>query len=49
MPNFNFKYEDSENLKADRVDEIIFNLHQIRHRAFFFWDTRYLVFSSLLG
>ena len=32
--NFNFKYEDSENLKADRADAIIFNLHQIKHRAF---------------
>ena len=34
--NFNFKYEDSENLKADRAYAIIFNLHQIKHLVFFF-------------
>ena len=37
--NFNFKYEDSENLKADHTDAIIFNLHQIKHRACFFFGT----------
>ena len=46
--SFNFKYEDSENLKADRADAVIFNLHQIKHRTFL-WDAWYLVFSSPLG
>ena len=36
-----FKYEDSENIKADCVSTIIFSLHQIKRRAFF-WDTRYI-------
>ena len=29
------KYEDSENIKADRVSTVGFNLHQITFRAFF--------------
>ena len=32
IPNFKLKYEDSENMKADRVS---FNLHQMKRRAFF--------------
>ena len=40
-PNFKLKYEDSEHIKADRADTIVFNLHQIKHRALFFGDTRY--------
>ena len=28
MPDFRLKYEDSENIKADRVSTAIFNLHQ---------------------
>ena len=39
--NFKLKYEDSENITADRVNTVVFNLHQIKRRAFFFWDTRY--------
>ena len=39
IPNFKLKYEDSKNIKADRVTTVIFNLHQIKCRAFF-WDTR---------
>ena len=27
MPNFKMKYEDSENIKADRVDTVVVNLH----------------------
>ena len=35
-PNFKLKYEDSESIKADCVDDkIVFNLHQIKHRALF--------------
>ena len=29
-------YEDLENIKADRVSTVVFNLHQIKRRAFFF-------------
>ena len=29
-----WKYEDSENVKADRVSTVIVNLHQIKRRAF---------------
>ena len=36
IPNFKLKYEDSENIKADHVDTIAFNSHQIKRRAFFF-------------
>ena len=32
----NFKYEDSENVRADRVRTVVFNLHQIKRWAFFF-------------
>ena len=35
IPNFKLKYENSENIKADRVSTVIFNLSQIKRRAFF--------------
>ena len=35
MSNFKLKYEDSENIKADRVNTVVFSLHQIKHGAFF--------------
>ena len=38
IPNFKLKYEDSENIKVDRIDTVVFNLYQIKCRAFF-WDT----------
>ena len=41
IPNLNLKYEDSENIKGDRVSIVVFNLHQIKRRRFF-WDTRYM-------
>ena len=41
IPNFKLKYEDSENIKADRVNTVVFTLHQIKCQAFF-WDTRYI-------
>ena len=34
IPNFKLKYEDSENLKADCVNTVVFNLHQIKRQAF---------------
>ena len=46
IPNFKLKYEDSENIKADRVSTVDFNLHQIKRRACFFWDTLYKLFSE---
>ena len=30
IPNFKMKYEDSENIKADRVSTVVVNLHQIK-------------------
>ena len=35
IPNFKLKYEDSENIKADRVNTVVFNLHPIKRRALF--------------
>ena len=36
IPNFKLKYEDSEIIKAGRVSIVVFNLHQIKRRAFLF-------------
>ena len=36
MPNFKLMYEDSENIKADHVNTVVFNLHQIKRRALIF-------------
>ena len=48
-PNFKLKYDDSENIKADRVDTIVFNLHQIKHQVLFFWgDIRYIYIYSYI-
>ena len=41
IPNFKLKYEDSENIKLDLVNTVIFNLHQVKRWASFFWDARY--------
>ena len=35
VPNFKLKYEDSGNIKADRLNTVVFMLHQIKHQAFF--------------
>ena len=35
IPNFKLTYEDSENINADRVSTVDFNLHRIKRRAFF--------------
>ena len=35
IPNFKLKYDDSENIKADRVSTVTFNLNQIKRRAVF--------------
>ena len=36
MPSFKLTYEDSENIKADRVNTAVVILHQIKLRAFSF-------------
>ena len=46
IPNFKLRYEDSENIKTDRVSTVVFNLHQIKRRAFFM---RHPVVSSGFG
>ena len=35
IPNVKLKYEDLENIKADLVSTVVFNLYQIKRRAFF--------------
>ena len=35
IPNFKLKYEDSENINADCLSTVVFNLHQIKPRAYF--------------
>ena len=35
IPHFKLKYEDSENMKANRIDVVIFKLHQIKQIKFF--------------
>ena len=40
IPTFKLKYEDSENIGADRVSTVVFKLRQIKRQAFFCWDTR---------
>ena len=37
LTDFGLKYENSENVKADHVNTVIFNLHQIKRQAFFFF------------
>ena len=36
--NFKLKYEDPENIIADRVTTVVFSLYQMKCRAFF-WNT----------
>ena len=36
VPNFNLKYEDSEHIKTDLVNTVLFNLHRIKRQVFFF-------------
>ena len=39
IPNFKLKYENSENIKTDFVDTVIFNLRQIKERNIL-WNTQ---------
>ena len=49
IPNFKLKYEDSENIKADRVSTVVFNLHQIKRRALFLGHPVYDVLNCNSG
>ena len=40
IPMFKLKYEDSENIKEDLVNKVVFNLYRIKRRAFLGGDTR---------
>ena len=40
IPTFKLDYDDLENIKADRVNAVVFDLHQIK-RLKFFGGTRY--------
>ena len=44
IPNFKLKYEDSENVKADLVNTVIFDLHRIKCQAFFLGHPVYNMF-----
>ena len=35
IQTFKFEYDDLENIKTDRVNAVVFNLHQIKHLKFF--------------
>ena len=35
IQNFKLKYEDSENVKADRINTVVSNSHQTNHWAFY--------------
>ena len=41
IPKFKLKYDDLENIKTDRVNIVVFNLHEIKQLKVFFWDTQY--------
>ena len=41
IPKFKLKYDDLENIITDRVNTVVFSLHEIKQLKFF-WDTRYL-------
>ena len=48
-PNFKFKHEDLKNLKTDSVSTVVFNLHQIKRRAFFMGHPVFLIFFAPKG
>ena len=45
VQNFKLMYKNSENMKVDRVNTVVYNLHQIKRRSFFFL-LGHLVFYS---
>ena len=36
IPKFKLEYDDLENIKADRVNAVVFNVRQIKRLKFFF-------------
>ena len=38
IPKFKLEYDDLENIKTDRVNAVVFILHQIKRLKFFFGD-----------
>ena len=36
IPKFKLEYDDLENIKTDRVNAVVFNLHQIKRSKFSF-------------
>ena len=47
IPNFKLKYENLENIKVDSVNTVVFNLHQIKRRAFFGTPGRYIIIYDI--
>ena len=43
-PAFKLKYEDSENIKSGHGNTVVFNLHQIKWRALFFFGGGHPIF-----
>ena len=41
------KYADSENMKADRVNTVVYKLNQIKRRVFF-WDIPYILYTMYI-
>ena len=48
IPNFKLKYEDQENIKADRVNTVVFELHLTKRRSFFPGDPVHFHFLSFI-
>ena len=45
IPSFNLKYEDSENIKTDRVNTVVLTTSNPREECF--WDTWYIEHFTL--
>ena len=41
IPKFKLKYDDLENIKTDRVNTVVFNLHEIKQLKFFLGNPVY--------
>ena len=48
MPKFKLKYDDLKNIKTDRVNIVVFNLHQIKPFKFVLGHPVHTSFISLL-
>ena len=45
IPDFMLKYEDSENIKADRINTVFSNLRQLKRRAVFLGHPIAIIFQ----